>query len=129
MKTSCIVLSCSLATSAATTYAASCSPLEDAEIKDATSQELLKTYCYYDGRARTHQDAQKRLNELFLQQIKTPGSNSAMLEELQRAYMKTDADQAANLRNCVDQREKIGTVLRARRLPSPQCDAPRSTSK
>lgn len=123
MKTSAIVLSCSLVSNATTAYAASCRPLEYAEIKDTTSKELIKTYCYYEGMAKIHQNARKTFNELFLQQIKTPGLTPGDLEDLKRSYLKTDAEHAADLSNCNDQLEKIGTALKAKRLPSLKCDA------
>jgi len=97
--------------------------LEYAEITDTASEELIETYCRYDGVARLHLDARTRSNKLFLQQINRPGATPEMLENLKRTYLKNDADQAAERRNCTDQQGKIATALTARRLTAPQCDA------
>ena len=114
MKIHAIFLACSLPAHAALADAASCRPLEYAEIKDSKTVDLVKTYCYYGAMWKIHNDARAEANRVFLEQMKQYANSVPLLEAAQRNYLRNDAAQAADQSGCSDQQAKIAAALKAR---------------
>ncbi len=121
MKIRAIVLACSLSASALA-EAGTCRPLEYAEIKDTRTKELVETYCYYGALAKIYDESRTASRELFLRQLQQTPTSVQILEDLKRGWERTTAEQTANVNECNDQRIKMITALKARRVAIPSCD-------
>lgn len=105
---------------ACSVMAGSCRPLEYAELKDSSSEKLVRIYCEYVKRTSHGEEVARVENEL-LQKI-TSGAIAARTE---KEHEKT----LNSIYQCIDERSKISSALENRKEPAePRCETQKSSS-
>jgi hypothetical protein len=101
---------------AGSVMAGSCRPLEYAELKDSSTEKLVRTYCKYVQLTSQDEDALKLQYEYLLKVTELKGP----VGKIENDIKKIDA----SLLECLDQRSKIGSALENRsQPPEPRCEA------